>query len=390
MLWHLFPGKVSEMKRGIQSILVVSLFLAVLPGVSADPFVDAVVSFTQGAGGGFGSENFPDVIFGPPRGAGEFAQSLDVFSLGDGGSIVLEFTDNTVLNGPGPDLIVFENPFYVSQNPLNTFCEVAFVEVSQDGSTFYRFPNDYDPTGDPMHNPANWTGFAGVMPVLSHPENEIDPTDPLVSGGDTFDLDDLGLDWIRYVRIVDTGEAPDAAHDDDGDEIYDQGMPGGVSAGFDLDAVAAVHGEDLFTPTPTQTPTDTPTPENTPVPTETPTATATPGEFVCDLVLSGTHFRPGDRFILDSRVWNPGFFKAKALNLIITLEISGEYYFWPTWGRNVDGEWRLFTPGFTEIGILDFIWPDFTGHDGELTFWSILLDSYGEITGNIEMESFTF
>lgn len=54
-------------------------------------------------------------------------------SLGDGGFAVLEFPV-PIINGPGPDLAVFENAF------LDSFLELATVSVSSDGVLYYTFP----------------------------------------------------------------------------------------------------------------------------------------------------------------------------------------------------------------------------------------------------------
>src|SRR5688572_19770471 len=55
-----------------------------------------------------------------------------VVSLGDGGSITLQF-NYPIKNDSGWDFAVFENTF------LDTFLELAFVEVSTDGNYFVRF-----------------------------------------------------------------------------------------------------------------------------------------------------------------------------------------------------------------------------------------------------------
>src|SRR5690242_11809595 len=47
-----------------------------------DPFVDKVVEFKVGPGGGFNSEKMPEIVLGCPHGGGEFAGSSHVFSLG--------------------------------------------------------------------------------------------------------------------------------------------------------------------------------------------------------------------------------------------------------------------------------------------------------------------
>src|SRR5262249_55619727 len=74
------------------------------------PFGEAVVSFTPGQGAGFGQNKMPGVVLGPPQGQGDSSGSTDVVSLGNGGEIVLE-TGVTIVDGPGVDLIVFENAF---------------------------------------------------------------------------------------------------------------------------------------------------------------------------------------------------------------------------------------------------------------------------------------
>lgn len=182
-----------------------------------DPFVDRVVSFEVGPGGGNGKEKLPDVVLGPPRGGGKLRSGTHVVSLGNGGVIVLEFVDNEVVDGEGPDLIVFENAFLQApgDDPDLGFFELAKVEVSADGQTWHEFPYD---TGTRK-------GCAGHHPVLSNPENKIPPTDPAKAGGDPFDLKTLDLKTARFVRITDLGNGA--------------GEKG--TAGFDLDAVAAVH-----------------------------------------------------------------------------------------------------------------------------------------------------
>lgn len=182
---------------------------------AADPFADRVVSYTPGRGAGFGQDQLPQVVLGPPRGGGCCAGGLDVLSLGFEGTLVLEFTDIGLVDGPGPDLLVFENPFPGNEEP-------AFVAVSQDGVTWKEWPC--------APQAAPWPGCAGIKPVLSSPDNGISPTDPMKAGGDAFDLADLGLARARFVRIRDSG--------------FSRGYspPGG---GFDLDAVAVVNGEPL-------------------------------------------------------------------------------------------------------------------------------------------------
>src|SRR5262249_48496687 len=209
----------------------------------ADPFADRVVAYQIGTGGGAGQDEMPGVVLGPPRGGGAFQGSTDTLSLGLGGWIILAFTSGSIEDGPGVDFTVFENPFLtlglVTGPP---FAEPGTVSVSDDGVAWKSFPC-------PLDDPPYYPGCAGVYPVFANADESGAPA-PLVpatfpiprlvagpadafqppncSGGDSFDLATVGLSSARFVRI-------DAS----------QLQPGaGGTAGFDLDAVAAVH----FTP----------------------------------------------------------------------------------------------------------------------------------------------
>ncbi len=154
----------------------------------------------------------PCVVLGPPEGRGAGEGALDVVSLGDQGSIVLRFDDVALVDQPGPDFIVFENA-------IAGFAEPGFVAVSEDGSDWYEWPCQ------PQNAEAGYPDCAGIHPVYSNPSNGISPTDVTAAGGDDFDLADLGVTRVRYVRIRDSGFS----------------HYGGITGGFDLDAIAAVH-----------------------------------------------------------------------------------------------------------------------------------------------------
>jgi len=197
------------------------LFIAAEPEKKSlnapDPFVDRVVAFEPGIGAGYNRDD-SEIVLGAPRGGGKLLPSNHVVSLGKGGRITLEFVDNEVFDGPGPDLLVFENPFLKApgDDPTVGYFELAKVEVSADGKDWKEFPFDR----------ITRRGCAGWRPVLANAdENEISPTDPEKAGGDPFDLDDVGLSSARFVRITDL----DNTGGEDG------------TTGFDLDAVAAVH-----------------------------------------------------------------------------------------------------------------------------------------------------
>jgi hypothetical protein len=194
-----------------------------------DCFITHVVSFTPGRNAGFGQDRMPEVVYGPPVGTGDLFGSVDVVSFGDEGEIVVEL-GHTIVDGPGPDFIVFENPFNIGGDPANPFAEPGEVSVSEDGKTWATFPctgpfqcdrNDY-PYGS----------CAGWRPIYSNPDNGISPFDPEVAGGDPFDLADIGVKRAKFIRIRDMnricGPAP--------------------TAGFDLDAISIINAADADCP----------------------------------------------------------------------------------------------------------------------------------------------
>jgi hypothetical protein len=190
--------------------------------IRSDRFVTTVVSFTPGECAGFGIPNMPDVVLGPPVGAGELAGSLDVVSLGIGGEIVLSFEPNAIVDGPGADFIVFENAFFAAGDPQKPAADLGEVSVSDDGATWKTYP--CAPRAS-----APYGACAGWHPVYSAPGNGISPVDPSVAGGEAYDLSEVGLASARFVRIRDMKTSRCDT------------TPKPTNAGFDLDAIAIVH-----------------------------------------------------------------------------------------------------------------------------------------------------
>jgi hypothetical protein len=154
--------------------------------------------------------------------------SFDVVCLGDGGQITLTFAQ-PIFDGPGSDFAVFENGF------SDTFLELAYVEVSSNGTDFFRFAND-SLTPGPVGgfgsiDPTNLSGLAGKYRQ---------------GFGTPFDLTGLAnvsplldVNHVGYVRIRDV--VGDGTYTDtSGSLIYDL-YPTTGSGGFDLDAVAVLH-----------------------------------------------------------------------------------------------------------------------------------------------------
>ncbi len=241
-------------RRRLEGVLVLAIALA-LPARNAraglvDCFADEVVRFEGGytpASAGQRVAELPGIVIGPPGDSFPVTGSVSTVSLGHNGWILLSFDDNRIVDGPGPDFIVFENAFFKSfvptdpNQPYTVFAEPASVAVSDDGVTFHQFP--YDPSAlaqvgqDATASAAlpALHGLAGITPTFTGDWTV--PDDPGVwdpngtggvsgAGGDAFDLADVGLSGARYILIIDLGLATGFA---------------GPAEGFDLDAVVALH-----------------------------------------------------------------------------------------------------------------------------------------------------
>jgi hypothetical protein len=203
------------------AIPFVAVAIVAIGGVAraaTDPWIDVVRSFTPGAFAGFGQADLPWIVFGPPVPGGATQGSTDVLSLGHGGVVEFSFRDNVVFDGPGDDLVIFENAFHIGSPTGSLFTEYAFVEVSDEDRVWKRFPFD----------PSTGEGLAGGTAVADVVDDPLDAQ----AGGDRFDLEDVGLQFVRHVRLVDAG-----------DEIDDVGnnVAPANQGGFDLDAAGAIH-----------------------------------------------------------------------------------------------------------------------------------------------------
>jgi hypothetical protein len=194
---------------------------------SSNRFITQVIAFDPGTCAGYGANEMPGVVCGPPEGGGADQGSTDVVSLGGGGSIVVGFGANGIVDGPGDDFIVFENPFDIGGNPHNVYSEPGEVSVSEDGVTWTVYP-----CTDTTEGGGDAGQCAGIHPVYSNPNspNLISPFDVGAAGGDAYDLHTIGVTRARYVRIRDIAveACPDAG-------------PRLNTNGFDLDAISIVN-----------------------------------------------------------------------------------------------------------------------------------------------------
>jgi hypothetical protein len=158
-----------------------------------------------------------------------------VVSLGDGGQITLTFA-NPITNGPGFDFAVFENGF------ADAFLELAFVEVSSNGSDFLRFP------AVSLTQTSTQTGSFGAL----DPTNLDNLAGKYRAGfGTPFDLAQVAglspsvdVDHINFVRILDVVGSINplfGQQDSLGNLVNDPYPTAFASGGFDLDGVAVMN-----------------------------------------------------------------------------------------------------------------------------------------------------
>jgi len=161
-------------------------------------------------------------------------------SLGDSGVADVTFPA-VIYNGPGADFAVFENGFGNPANDSQAFLELAFVEVSSDGSRYVRFP------AQSLTQTASQIAGAGQYMYANLLNNLAGKYIALY--GTPFDLQELadspGLDInnVTHVRVVDVIGAVHghSSFDADGRVINDPFPTNFNSGGFDLDAVGAIY-----------------------------------------------------------------------------------------------------------------------------------------------------
>lgn len=203
-----------------------------------------VVAWDTNGNAGGGTFN-PSNALGAATGLGAGNGSAHVHSLGVGGFLTLGF-GVTIIDGPGADFLVAENPFLTA--PGQVYAELMYVEVSSNGRDFARFPSRFFTgvgTSFAINTVGYVSGLAGQTPVFANPTNSNDPQDVVEAGGDAFDLSDLRshplvisgavqLAAIAQVRLVDvvSGQSVDTR----GRTILD---PSSGSA--DVDAVTVIH-----------------------------------------------------------------------------------------------------------------------------------------------------
>ena len=192
--------------------------------LNSQSFIDTVYSFTAGSGQNAGQSDlyYPENIFGSPSiNASKYIAETrpeEILSLGMGGEIIIGLKNNLIIDKEGADFTIFENAF-INQFNEKVYAEPAIVSVSKDGINFIEFP----------YNLETLEGLAGTTPTYGKKS----PFNPKESGGNSFDLSELQIDSVKYIKIKDITEQilNNPEHNN-----YDPTL-----SGFDLDAVAIIN-----------------------------------------------------------------------------------------------------------------------------------------------------
>lgn len=193
-------------------------------------YIDISNPTAQDQGSNYASFGEPNVALGIANGS--------VVSLGDAGEAILTF-ETPITNGDGYDFAIFENSF------SDTFLELAFVEVSSDGTNYFRFP---------AHSLTQTETQVGGFGNLDATFINNLAGKYRANFGTPFDLSDLADDAlldksrITHVKIIDVVGSIDSNYaraDAYGNTINDPFSTPFWSSGFDLDAVGVIHEASL-------------------------------------------------------------------------------------------------------------------------------------------------
>lgn len=207
-IWSL-GGRADEHLTGWTASTIVALPLARWPMVlePSNAWIGATTPLEPGV---------TDGVYGAPHGAGTRGQNADptdLATLPNGASLVVELDGIELVDGPGADLVVFENPFEVGRG-LHRWMEPGTL-VLRSGQSRQPVPTVVDDTvpADVSGDPARYrAGVFGVVPVRANPDRGDHVPGHAGAGGDPFDLADVALpsaDAFELVDIEGDGFSPD-------------------------------------------------------------------------------------------------------------------------------------------------------------------------------------
>jgi hypothetical protein len=188
---------------------------------SQSKWASSVTDYKFGEGQNFGQDKawFPENVLGPLSNKVSptipASTEREICSLGKNGYIVLKF-EPAIIDGLGKDFTIFENAFIYGEGRI--YDEWMIVSVSEDGVNWHTFPYDT----------ISGVGMAGRTPTAAF---GVDYANPAQSGGDAFDLADLQLNKIYYIKVTDATKFQSADRES-----------------AELDAIIAIHQEENYLP----------------------------------------------------------------------------------------------------------------------------------------------
>src|SRR5690606_28994957 len=159
-----------------------------------------------------------------------------LISMGDGGMITFTFS-HPVVNAEGADFLVFENGFLNVTDSALAFLELAFVEVSSNGTDFVRFPATSHITDSVQYDNFSFTNAEHINNLAGK---------YIQNWGTPFDLEELkdepnlDVNNITHIRIIDVVGILDedfGSKDSRGQLINDPFPTPFPSCGFDINAI---------------------------------------------------------------------------------------------------------------------------------------------------------
>jgi len=164
-----------------------------------------------------------------------------ILSLGDGGEIIYYF-QNPVINGTGFDFAIFENGFRNPADSNMAYLELATVEVSNDGITYYNFSAEsYTDTINQVVGTGQYMDCRKIYNLAGKYISEF---------GTPFDLEELSMQFgldvnnIHYIKIKDvigTLNNELCTRDFYEQKINDPYPTDFPTGGFDIDAIGIIH-----------------------------------------------------------------------------------------------------------------------------------------------------
>ena len=248
-LYHYRAVSIDMIKKGIDMTFTTNddpyadknVYLDALVEWNPQPTGSARAGYAGIIDGNFMPIENSDRAFGPPTGNGPFSRKYDCVPVGINGSAAFRFDEGYyIFDGEGDDFKTFEGSFSWGSAIDGLCCELAHVEVSEDGVVwYYNSAEVYDINPHPTNNNggyiySNVEGLHGNNPTWANHEKDMQaqhifdgfwtdiegvfvskdflPTDPYL-GGNAFDLSTFYSKedyspWLpgarmRYVRIID-------------------------------------------------------------------------------------------------------------------------------------------------------------------------------------------